>query len=331
MTMTVRPNAVSSLPVLAITGATGFIGQAVVQEAILQGWYPRLLVRRFPRGCLAPNQPVDIVLGDLDDSDALQSLVRGASGVIHLAGLIKALHREDFLAANAGGTERLLVAAAAANPTAAFLHISSLAAREPQLSPYAASKRESEERVRRFAGERPWAIIRPPAVYGPGDPATLPLFRAAKSGFLPYPAAAGARVSLIHVGDLASAILAAMRQLVAGSLPTGFRVEVDDGHAGGYDWSEIIQALGEAAGHHVRSVRLPRPLLEPVAAANAFFCRLRGRADVFVPAKLGELYHPDWVAAESTLPETCRWTARFDLTRGFRDTYEWYHHHSFVT
>lgn len=329
--MTVRPNAVSSLPVLAITGATGFIGQAVVQEAILQGWQPRLLVRRFPRGCLAPVHPVDLVLGDLDDADALQKLVRGAEGVIHLAGLIKALHKDDFLTANAGGTERLLVAAAAANPAVAFVHISSLAAREPQLSPYAASKRESEERVRQFAGLRPWAIIRPPAVYGPGDPATLPLFKAAKSGFLPYPAADGARVSLIHVRDLAGAILAAMQQLASGNLPVGFRAEIDDGHVGGYGWAEIILALSSAVGHRVRSIRLPRPLLVPAAAANSCLCQLRGQADVFVPAKLGELYHPNWVATDSQLPGICHWNPRFDLAQGFRDTYQWYRHHSFIT
>jgi nucleoside-diphosphate-sugar epimerase len=321
----------STRPVIAITGATGFIGQAVLRAAIAGGWQPRLLTRRFPRGCLVPGHSVDVVPGDLDDAQALQKLVQGASAIIHLAGLIKALNKADFLAANAGGTERLLVAAAAVNPTAAFLHVSSLAAREPQLSPYAASKRASEERVQQFVGQRPWAVIRPPAVYGPGDQATLPLFRAAKSGFLPYPAAAGARVSLIHVEDLAAAILAAVQQLHVGALATGTKVEIDDGHAGGYDWAEIIQALTLAVDHPIRSIRLPRSLLVPIAAANALYCRLRGQADVFVPAKLGELYHRDWVATESTLPETCHWKPGFDLEQGFRDTYQWYRHHSFIT
>jgi len=321
----------STRPVIAITGATGFIGQAVLRAAIADGWQPRLLTRRFPRGCLVPGQCVEVVLGDLDDAQALQKLVRGASAIIHLAGLIKALNKADFLAANAGGTERLLMAAATTNPTAAFLHVSSLAAREPHLSPYAASKRASEERVQQFAGQRPWAVIRPPAVYGPGDQATLPLFRAAKSGFLPIPAAAGARVSLIHVEDLATAILAAMQQLHAGNLPSGIRVEIDDGHAGGYGWAEIIQALTLAVGHRIRSLRLPRPLLVPVAAANALYCRVRGQADVFVPAKLGELYHPDWVAADSGLPASCQWKPRFALDEGFRDTYQWYRNNSFIT
>jgi nucleoside-diphosphate-sugar epimerase len=262
---------------------------------------------------------------------ALQKLVDGASAIIHLAGLIKALRAEDFLTANVGGTESLLFAAAAVNPKAAFLHVSSMAAREPQLSPYAASKRASEESVRQFAGARPWAIIRPPAVYGPGDQATLPLFKAGKSGFLPYPAKNGARVSLIHVDDLATGLLAAVRQLDTGTLESGLLAEVDDGHAGGYGWPDIIQALTVAVGHPIRSMRLPRPLLAPVAAVNALYCRLRHEADVFVPAKLNELYHPDWVVKPPSLSATCRWQPGFDLERGFADTYQWYRRNSFIT
>jgi nucleoside-diphosphate-sugar epimerase len=326
----IRSDAVSARPVLAITGATGFIGQAVLRAAITDGWQPRLLVRRFPRGCLIAGQPVEIVLGDLNDAGALQKLMRGAKAVIHLAGLIKALRDEDFFTANAGGTENLLMAAAAANPTAPLLHVSSLAAREPQLSPYAASKRAGEEQVQRLAGDRPWAIIRPPAVYGPGDPATLPLFKAARSGFLPYPAAADARVSLIHVADLASAILAATQQLCAGGLATGTLAEIDDGQAGGHRWAEMIEALALAAARPVRSVRLPRPLLVPIAAANAAYCRFRKRADVFMPAKLAELYHRDWAAAGPGLPETCHWQPGFTLQSGFADTFQWYRNNSFT-
>ena len=58
-----------------------------------------------------------------------------------------------------------------------FISISSLAAREPHLSPYAESKKKGEEILAKRAGDRPWAVLRPPAVYGPGDKELLPLFR----------------------------------------------------------------------------------------------------------------------------------------------------------
>ncbi|HEX9447369.1 MAG TPA: NAD-dependent epimerase/dehydratase family protein [Dongiaceae bacterium] len=318
-------------PVLAITGATGFIGQAVLRAACQDGWQPRLLVRRFPRACLAAGSRIDIVLGDLDDAAGLRELVTGAAAVIHLAGLIKALNRHDFFVANADGTARLLEAADAANAAAAIIHVSSLAAREPRLSPYAASKAAGEDCVRQLAGDKSWVIIRPPAVYGPGDPATLPLFKAAAMGFLPYPAAADARLSLIHVHDLARAILAVARQLVAGTLPSGFTVELDDGHAGGYRWDEIIQALAQAVGHPVRSMRLPRGLLWPIAAANGLRGAVTHRPEVLTIAKLAELYHPNWGAGDARLPAKCDWRPEFTLEKGFSDTIDWYRKHSFIS
>lgn len=318
-------------PVLAITGATGFIGQAVVRAAIAAGWQPRILVRRLPKSCLVAGHPIEVVQGDLDDTAALRKLVRGATAIVHLAGLIKALRPEDFLAANAGGTEQLLRAAAEGNPAAALVHVSSLAAREPQLSPYGASKRAGEHCVRELAGSRPWIIIRPPAVYGPGDEATLPLFKGAGIGFIPYPAVAGARVSLIHVADLANAIIASLYPLIDGGLQSGTIVEIDDGQTGGHDWAGIIRTLAEVVGHPICSVRLPRWVLVPIAAINQLRCRLRRRADVLSLAKLAELYHLDWVVAAGGLPASCHWQPRFPLRQGFQDTYQWYSSNSIIT
>lgn len=316
-------------PVLAITGATGFIGQALVHAALAGDWQPRILTRRYPRDCLVPGRSIQVVPGDLNDSGALRELLDGATAIIHLAGLIKALRAADFFAANVGGTERLLQVASAANPKAALVHVSSLAAREAQLSPYAASKRASEDKVRELAGDRPWAVIRPPAVYGPGDTATLPLFLAAHRGLLPYPAAPNARVSLIHVADLARLLLATADGLSDGTLPSGRLAEVDDGQPGGYSWQDMLGGLAKAAGHPVRGWRMPRGLLVVPALANALLCRLRHRPDVFGPAKLGELYHADWVVAPTDLPLIVRWQADFHLENGFRDTFSWYREHSF--
>lgn len=330
MTPTRRSSTVPARPILAITGATGFIGQAVLKAAFADGWQPRLLVRRHPRHCLQAGYCLDLVLGDLDDPRSLTKLVTDATAIIHLAGLIKALHPADFFAANADGTERLLKAAAVANPSAALVHVSSLAAREPQLSPYAASKFAGEECVRQLAGGRSWVILRPSAVYGPGDPATLPLFRAASLGFLPYPALRGARVSLIHVDDLAWAVIAAARQLSTGKGPSGFSAEIDDGKAGGYGWAEIIDTLAQATGHAVRRLRLPRVLLWPIAAATTLWSRATGRADVLSLDKLAELYFPDWVVAGPALPADCGWTPEIKLEKGFSDTCKWYRNHSFI-
>ena len=97
-----------------------------------------------------------------------------------------------------------MLAAATAGGVRRFVHVSSLAAREPKLSLYGGSKARAEELV--HSSGLDWAIVRPPAVYGPGDKETLELFRMAKLGLMLMPPKG--RVSVIHADDLARLLLA---------------------------------------------------------------------------------------------------------------------------
>jgi nucleoside-diphosphate-sugar epimerase len=91
---------------------------------------------------------------------------------VHVAGVING-DKAAFTQGNIAGTENMVEAAAQAG-VRRFIHISSLAAREPQLSTYGWSKSVSEEPV--IAAGLNWTIIRPPAIYGPGDREMLDLF-----------------------------------------------------------------------------------------------------------------------------------------------------------
>ena len=149
---------------VAVTGATGFVGPHLIAALAKRGWKLRLLIRRWtPLPSLAGVE-AEIVLGDLADEAALRRLVDGVDTVIHAAGLIKARAPDDFMTVNRDGTARLSALA----PEARFILLSSLAAREPALSPYAASTCAAEAAV---AGKA--IAIRAPAVYGPGDRETL--------------------------------------------------------------------------------------------------------------------------------------------------------------
>jgi nucleoside-diphosphate-sugar epimerase len=304
----------------AVTGATGFIGRHVVTALRRRGWDLRVLARRHPAELLSPYHRFELVLGDLSDAPALERLVAGADAIIHLGGLVKAPRREDFYSANEGGTERLLQAAAIAAPAAMLVHISSLAAREPRLSPYCDSKHRAELKVRALAGERIWTILRPPAVYGPGDLEILPLFKAAKLGVVPYPGAPDAALSMIHVADLADAIAGCLTR----SGPPQATFEIDDGVPGGYRWPDILSALGEAVGRKPAGLRLPRWALVLAAEANRLRGRIDGKARILVPHKVAEIYWPDWVAAGSRLQDVSDWQPAFDAWSGFRDAAKWY-------
>jgi nucleoside-diphosphate-sugar epimerase len=293
----------------AITGATGFVGPHLVAALARHGWTFRLLMRRWTPLPSLPGVEAEIVWGDLSDEASLRRLVAGADAVVHAAGLIKARRPAEFDAINRDGTARLSGLAS----DVPFLLLSSLAAREPQLSPYAASKRAAEEAVARRSG--PWLAVRAPAVYGPGDRETLAYFKMAKHGFALQPGKPDARLSLIHVEDLAEALALALDR----SLPR--RVyEVDDGHRGGYRHADMAAAAAEALGRPVRSLGVGEGLMATVARLN----NLRPGAQILSPAKVRELYHSDWTVHEHRLAEAIGFAARFGLAAGFRHTILWY-------
>ncbi|WP_374383598.1 NAD-dependent epimerase/dehydratase family protein [Dongia sp.] len=311
---------------VALTGATGFVGSAIARQLSAAGWRVRALVRRMPSSALLAGHSLEIVLGDLDNRESLGHLLQGCDAIVHGAGLVRALKPLDFFKVNEGGTQQILEAAAEHAPRARFLQVSSLAAREPQLSAYAGSKHAAEQKVAALAGERPWIALRPPAVYGPGDVELLPLFQAAKLGLIAYPAAAGARVSTIHVDDLATGVAT----ILAASDWSTRIVEIDDEHPRGHDWPEILTALGTAFGRRPTSVRLPRSAMTPIAAVVGLISQLRKQPQVLSAEKVAELYHPNWVAAGPRLSELVRWEPLFSLEKGFADTARWYRSRSLL-
>ncbi|CAN5465085.1 NAD-dependent epimerase/dehydratase family protein [soil metagenome] len=271
---------------VAITGSTGFAGSAVVGLLERQGIALRLLMRK---PSAEKNGNAEIVGGDLGDRPALARLMQGASAVIHIAGAIAAPNRAAFFETNAAGTLHVAQAAAKAG-VKRFIHVSSLAAREPGLSDYGASKREAEDRLRPYKDDFEAVILRPPAIYGPGDRATLPLFAQMTKRIAVLPGTPQARFSLLYVEDFARLILAALD-----GAPAGLH-EIDDETPGGYSWPELLAIAAQAAGHPIRPVFLPRGLAMPVARLAKVFPRIPLTA-----GKVNELYHADWVARRGSL------------------------------
>ena len=291
---------------LALTGATGFVGGRLLDVAISEGHEVRALARR-PQ---PPRRGVSWIEGALDRPDALATLVEGADAVIHVAGVINAPDAAGFEAGNVAGTSAMLAAAEGAGVTR-FVHVSSLAAREPQLSLYGASKARSEKSVQ--ASPLPSAIVRPPAVYGPGDRETLDLFRMAKRGLVLLPPEG--RLSLIHVDDLAALLIAAARS------DAMLLVEPDDGRAGGWSHVEFGQALGRAMGRKVRTVSAPRLLLNLAARADRL---ARGPNAKLTPDRAAYFCHPDWTVAPTAAVPAELWQPKIETEAGLAATARWY-------
>ncbi|MBO9499280.1 MAG: NAD(P)-dependent oxidoreductase [Novosphingobium sp.] len=294
---------------ISVTGATGFVGQALLDEAERQGVAIRALTRREQ----APRKHVQWVRGDLADTKALRTLAKGAEALVHIAGVVNAPTPAGFEEGNVAGTLAVIEAAVKAG-VPRFVHISSLAAREPKLSAYGASKKRAEQVVK--ASGLDWTIVRPPAVFGPRDTEMFELFRAARWGMLPVPQ--DGRASLIHVSDLARLLLAL---LPGGEDVTHQIFEPDDGHKGGWSHQDMARAIGWAVGRRPFVPRLSKPMLLRAAAVDGFF--RRGKAKL-TPDRVNYMCHPDWVCAKGKRPPAARWTPAIDTREGMRATAAWY-------
>lgn len=294
---------------IALTGGTGFVGQALIERAAGRSLPLRALARR-PQ---SPSRNVEWIAGDLADRAALARLVDGAEALIHVAGVVKARVPKLFEEANVTGTLDLVEAALAAGvPRIVF--VSSLAAREPQLSAYGASKARAEKIV--AASGLDWTIVRPPAVYGPRDAEMLDLFRAARWGVVPMPPRGA--TSVIHVTDLADLLISL---IPGGEGVTQHLFEPDDGRAGGWPHGELAKAIGAAVGKRPWVPHLSKATLEMAARADELVRRDNARLTM---DRVRYMVHPDWVVSEQRQVPTSVWSPQVDTRAGLKATADWY-------
>ncbi len=294
---------------IALTGGTGFVGGALIDQALAAGHEVRALARKVQ----APRDSVTWVAGDLANEDALAELVMGAQAVIHVAGLVNAPSPAAFDAANVEGTRTVLNAALAAG-VERFVFVSSLSAREPQLSAYGASKARAEPLVRAAAID--WTIVRPPAVYGPRDREMFELFRAARWGLVPVPG--HGRASVIHVDDLARLLLAlAPRSAVS----RGATFEPDDGKPGGWDHHALALAIGASVDRRPLVWHVSSALMSLAAKADMW---LRKSGAKLTLDRVGYMTHPDWVVSEAAVPPAELWRPQIETGDGMKATARWY-------
>ena len=292
--------------IVALTGATGFVGGATLDQLLSHGHAVRALTRRDQ----PPRVGVTWVAGSLDRPDGLAHLVNGADAVLHVAGVVNGSAAE-FTSGNIDGTHNMIAAARMAG-IRRFVQVSSLAAREPTLSNYGRSKEGAEAEV--IASTLDWSIVRPPGVYGPGDREMLDIFRMAKLGVVLLPP--DGRLSLIHVDDLA-------RLLVALVEHDGGReiYECDDGADGGYSHRDFAALVGRAVGRSPLALPVPAAVLKAAARVDRL---LRGRGAKLTPDRAAYLSHPDWIADPGRRPPAERWAPEVPAARGLAETAAWY-------
>lgn len=275
---------------IALTGATGFLGRHLLKGLLEHGYKVRALARRPEALSDISNDNLTVFDGDL--SSDLKAWANGAECIFHLAGLVKAPVWADFESVNVIGSQAVARAAESANVQRLIL-LSSMTAREPKLSRYAKSKRLAEEAVKKeFSGNL--AIIRAPAVFGPGDQATKPIFDMMKRGFLPVAGGRGWKsrsVAMVYVQDLVD-------DLIERALTGAYDAKtVSPATVKSLSMIQFAAFGTDALKRPVRAFSVPLAVLYPIAAVTTLTLRLFSIGHLSL-GKLAEFRYEHWQSTD---------------------------------
>ena len=314
-----------------ITGASGFIG-GQLRDVLLGQEIDVVAIRRPGSPPSKAGRSVEADYGRLADLERVVAAEQ-PDYVLHVAGVTKGTSYEDFRAGNVMPTRNLLAAMRRERPGAKrFLMVSSAASYGPSatsapqreenpprpIEHYGASKLEAERVVEEESADVPWTIVRPCAVYGPGDVDHFNLFQSAKLGINLFYGNRDHLMSWIYVDDCVRGILESASH--SESVGKGYFLTNDLQ----LTWDDFQAEIALAVGKPVRTVNLP----EQVLWASAFAGEVASRIDKkprllnLQKARLGA--QPAWTCSGDAARKDFGFEAEVSLADGIRQTHQWY-------
>jgi nucleoside-diphosphate-sugar epimerase len=329
--------------VAVVTGSRGFIGRHLVEALLERGFHVRCVdVKPEPprdgpeRGRVRHYRLDCRDRAALLDSDALD----GTDYVFHLAGATRFVNLERFRQANVVPTRNLLEAIATRGiRLRRFVLMSSQAVGGPATGEdaptretdtpapigfYATSKLEAEHVVREHGDRVPFTILRPSAVYGPGDVDFLQIFRLARLHMSVFTGYADHALSLVFVDDL-----------VRGTVQAA---ESERTRAGAYflcspdpvTWRHIHSAVADSLKTRVLTIHIPVPVAEIGARVGDAYSRITGRETLANSQKLMQSRLPFWICSADAATRDFGFCARVSLAEGLEQTRRWYVEHRWL-
>jgi Nucleoside-diphosphate-sugar epimerases len=327
---------------ILITGASGFIGGFLVEEALRRGYDVWVGIRSgSSRKRLSDKRIRFIDLCYEDKGKLVEQLheVVAVTGrwhyIIHNAGITKSLNKADFYKVNALYTHMLIEALAETEcKPDKFLLMSSLSSfgpvAESSLRPisdndqqcpdtaYGKSKLEAE-RFLKSQAYFPYVILRPTGVYGPGDKDYLIEIKSIKSGFDLKTGMKPQMITFIYVKDLAVASFLAIENIAV--MNKSYFISDGDVYSDN-EFSEIVkQLLGK---RFVFSLRLPMFLCYIACFCSGFIGRISGKAMTLNPDKYRILKQRNWMCETEPAYKELGFTSGYNLKSGFEETINFY-------
>jgi nucleoside-diphosphate-sugar epimerase len=325
--MTFEPNG----PRLLVTGANGFLGSALVRQAVRNG----IQVQATDRACDSGLPGIEYVQADILDSNSLAPAITGVDTIIHTAGLAHVFDRAEldpkrFFAVNEQGTANVAYLAGL-SAVRHLIVISSVAvygdgtlmADEETIcnpkGPYAESKLRAEQRaiaISERADDMRLTILRLATLYGEGDPGNVArLMRAIDRRRFIWIGDGSNRKSLLYRGDAVRAILTAVR-----FDPDG--IEIYNVTAPPVTMHTVIAELAAALGRSLPPVHIPAPL---AIIGSKLAARLMGKRGRFGSIDLTlKKWLADDVYDAGKIRDKLGFQTGVDLAEGLRREVAWY-------
>jgi NADH dehydrogenase len=242
-----------------VTGATGFVGRAVVTALRAHGHVVRCLVRRGSERDLRGMEAIERVEGDVLVPERLAEDVAGCDAVIHLVGIIRERPpHTTFERVHVQGTKNVLAGAAAAG-VRRYLHMSALGTRPGARARYHRTKWAAEEAVR--ASGLSWTIFRPSIIYGKGDGFVSLLARMVRrSPVVPVIGRGEYRLQPVPVEHVAEAFARALM------MPATEKQTYEAAGPRPVTMLELLDLIAHAVGRsRVHTVHIPVAVVRPLA------------------------------------------------------------------
>jgi nucleoside-diphosphate-sugar epimerase len=325
-----------------ITGASGFIGFHLVEAALEKGMEVHAAVRPSSKLTflkkLEATYPaaLKVVNADFSSREELKSLLEAGSytHIIHAAGVTKEKSAAAYNLVNAEYSRNLAQAAMSADiPLQRFVFLSSLAAIGPisfseqnpitentqpgPVTEYGKSKLLAEKYLEEVSG-LPLTIIRPTAVYGPGEKDLFVLFKTLSGGLDAYIGNKPQRLSFVYVKDLVAATLAALTE----NKKEVTVYNISDGNA--YDRYALADRFKEISGKNIFRAHLPMILVKWLAGLLDIIYSFSPKTPVLNREKLKELTASNWNCSIDAARNNLHYQPQYDLRQGLAETLTWY-------